>query len=90
MVTWTETLAEAAGALFVAALIPFYMGLIHLTFLHFAAYSIAAAIALAGGECLRFGARGLTMSDFASDAGLWGLLVLVVGSLTYFLALVAL
>lgn len=80
---------EAFGALSVAAVLPFYMGYLHLTVLDLIIYSGVAGVALASGEQLIFPAReSWRVDDLLGDFILWVQLVLGLGLVCYLVAIV--
>jgi hypothetical protein len=86
--TSVDLWVEAFGALSVAALLPFYMGYLHLTVLDLLIYSAVAGAALASGAQLLFPAREpWRIEDFLGDLSLWIQLVLGLGLICYLLAI---
>lgn len=84
-----DSWAEVSGALTAAAVLPFYMGAIHLTIADLLIYSLAAGVLLSGGEQLRAaGPWSYRLTDFLTDLPLWSALVLGLGMLAYVVALV--
>lgn len=82
---WTE----AVGALVAAAILPFYMGFLHLTVVEFLLYSCVAGALLALAERIQFG--GSTMGvlvDYLDDALLWIQMVTGLGAISYLLAVI--
>ena len=85
-----ELWSETAGALTVAILIPFYMGVIHLTVLQLLFYGGVAGSFLAGGEHLRYsGFVTPRMKEFFGDLFLWAQMVLGIGTVSYLIAVIA-
>ena len=81
--------AEVSGALTAAAVLPFYMGVLHLTLADLLLYSLAAGCLLSAGDQLRStGLWSFRVSDFATDFPLWSGMVLGLGLLAYLIALV--
>ena len=90
MVMTIELWTEAAGALFIAMLLPFYMGYVHLSLFQLLLYVAVTAPILVAGDYLRFGGiKALRLSDVTSDMMLWGQMVLGLGLPSYLLALLA-
>jgi hypothetical protein len=90
MVSQFELWTEALGALALAALLPFYMGYLHLSLLQLLLYTGLTALLLTAGEYLRFGgADAVSVSDVGRDVTLWAQLVLGLGLPSYLVALVA-
>ena len=85
-----ELWTEAGGALMVAALLPFYIGYLHLGLIELVLYSSVAAAMLTAGEHLRFGGLvSVSASELLSDFVLWAQLVLGIGVAAYLIALAA-
>lgn len=89
MISDLEIWSEAAGALAVAVLIPFYMGILHLTLVQLLGYGGVAGLLLAAGEHLRFtGAVAPRLREFLADLLLWAQMVLGLGTMSYLAAVI--
>lgn len=80
--------AEVTGALLAAAMLPFYMGILHLSLVQLLLYASVAGPMLAIGEQLRRrGIRTFCAADFWGELPMWTALVLGLGLLAYGAAL---
>ena len=79
---WIETSAIGTALL----LIPLYMGFIHVSPPGAAAYAAVGGLAMAVGEELQFGSRGMRVTLW--DVLLWGAAIAGAGGVAYVLALV--
>lgn len=76
--------AEVGGALVAAAVLPFYMGVLHLTVVELLLYTVTAGGLLSAGEQLRYGGpRSFRIGEFLADLPLWSGLILGPGLVTY-------
>ena len=83
-----EVWAEISGALVAAALLPFYMGFLHLTLLQLLLYTAVAGTLLTLGEQMRFRhVQPFQVRDFIADLPMWTGLVLGLGLVAYVAAL---
>ncbi|WP_114952081.1 hypothetical protein [Sphingosinicella terrae] len=81
--------SEATGAVAVAVLIPFYMGVQHLTLVQLLTYGGVAGLLLAAGEHLRFtGLVPPSAREFVADLLLWAQAVLGLGTASYLIAVI--
>lgn len=88
MVSEAEFWIEATAIATVAALIPIYMGFIHVEPLTVALYAAVGGIAMAIGEALQFEGKLVEPREIAIDSATWSTGIAAVGGVAYGLALV--
>ena len=83
-----DLLAEGAGMLVAAVLLPFYIGVMHMSLLELFAYAGVAGAGLTAGDHLQFPrVRDFAPADLMMDFALWAQAVLGLGLVAYLLAL---
>ena len=81
--------SEAVGLLVVILLLPFYIGVLHLTLVELLAYIVVAGVALTAADHLQFApSRPLGAAELVMDFTLWAQAVLGLGLVAYLLALI--